>query len=126
MSKKNKNKKKMNFLYKIAFILSLMCIPLLVISLIVAYAQEQPGWSVLFSGSGAFLAFIGIILGMVSKPKKPKKKRRRKKRKEEADMTSEPQQAEPEQQKMIYTETPVPAGENDSGTQFEQEPETAD
>lgn len=88
MSNANNNKKKMNFLYKIAFILSLMCIPLLVISIIVAYLQEQPEWSVLFSASGAFLAFVGIILGMLSKPKK---KRRRKKRTEEAQQPPEPQ-----------------------------------
>lgn len=91
MSNENNNKKKMNFLYKIAFILSLMCVPLLVISIIVAYLQEQPEWSVLFSASGAFLAFVGIILGMLSKPKKPKKKRRRKKRTEEAQQPPEPQ-----------------------------------
>ncbi len=76
--RKKKNKRRMNFLYKISFILSLLCLPLLVISMIVAYLFEEPEFSVIFSASGAFLAFLGIILGMCSKPKKPKKKKRKK------------------------------------------------
>ncbi len=76
--RKKKNKRRMNFLYKISFILCLLCLPLLVISMIVAYLFEEPEFSVIFSASGAFLAFLGIILGMCSKPKKPKKKKRKK------------------------------------------------
>ena len=75
--RKKKNKRRMNFLYKISFILCLLCLPLLVISMIVAYLFEEPEFSVIFSASGAFLAFLGIILGMCSKPKKPKKKKRK-------------------------------------------------
>ena len=76
MQKKGfKFKRKMNFLYKISFILCLLCLPLLVISMIVAYLFEEPELSVIFSGSGAFLAFLGIIPAMLSKPKKPKKKK---------------------------------------------------
>ena len=76
--RKKKNKRRMNFLYKISFILCLLCLPLLVISMIVAYLFEEPEFSVIFSASGAFLAFLGIILGMCSKPKKPRKKKRKK------------------------------------------------
>ena len=76
--RKKKNKRRMNFLYKISFILCLLCLPLLVISMIVAYLFEEPEFSVIFTASGAFLAFLGIILGMCSKPKKPKKKKRKK------------------------------------------------
>ena len=76
--RKKKNKRRINFIYKISFILCLLCLPLLVISMIVAYLFEEPEFSVIFSASGAFLAFLGIILGMCSKPKKPKKKKRKK------------------------------------------------
>lgn len=89
-----KKKKKMNFLYKIAFILSLTSVPLLVIALIVAYLQEKPEWSILFSAPGAFLAFLGIILGMCSKPKKPKKKKKRRKQEQEESLTLLPQDAD--------------------------------
>ena len=91
----DKSKKKMNFLYKIAFILSLTSLPLLVISLIVAYLQDKPEWSILFSASGAFLAFVGIILGMCSKPKKPKKKKKRRKKQQEEEVTLLPQDDDP-------------------------------
>ena len=67
-----KKTKKMNFLYKISFILLILCIPLFIISLIVAYLLEIQYLSILFSAGGAFLAFIGIILTMFSKPKKLK------------------------------------------------------
>ncbi|MED9968867.1 MAG: hypothetical protein UFA98_02490 [Ruminococcus sp.] len=76
MQKKGfKFKRKMNFLYKISFILCLLCLPLLALSVLVAYVFDEPEFSVVFSGAGAFLAFLGIILGMLSKPKKPKKKK---------------------------------------------------
>lgn len=60
----------MNILYKLAFILLLVCILMLVAAIIVAYALEQPVLSVIFSGAGAFLAFLGIIFAVISKPKK--------------------------------------------------------
>lgn len=72
----SKNKKRMNFLYKISFIISLMCVPLLVLSMLFAYLWENQTVSIIFSASGAALALIGIILGMLSKPKKPGKKKR--------------------------------------------------
>ena len=78
----NPNKRKMNFLYKISFIISLLCVPLLVLSLIFAYKFEKTLLANIFSGSGVLLAFIGIILAMCSKPKKIKPKKRRKKKAE--------------------------------------------
>lgn len=67
-----KEAKKMNFLYKIAFILLLLCIPLLLLATAVAYLQNEIYYSAVFSAGGAFLAFVGIILAMFSKPKKSK------------------------------------------------------
>ena len=40
---------------------------------IVAYALERPYFSAVFSCSGAFLAFLGIIFATCSKPKKRKR-----------------------------------------------------
>ena len=65
---------KMNFLYKTAFILLVICIPLFLIAIAVAYLLEEIYLSAIFSAGGAFLAFVGIILAMLSKPKKVKKK----------------------------------------------------
>lgn len=67
-------KNKMNALYKISFIFSLACIPLLVAAIIIAYIFERTGLSIIFSASGALLAFAGIILGLLSKPKPDKTK----------------------------------------------------
>lgn len=92
MSDKSSNKQKMNFLYKISFIISLLCIPLLVLSLVFAYLLDNKILSVIFSASGALLAFIGIILGMYSKPKKNKPKKRRRKKKEEAQIFADNQE----------------------------------
>lgn len=65
---------KMNFLYKIAFILLMLCIPLFLTAIVVAYLLEEIYFSAVFSAGGAFLAFVGIILVMFSKPKKIKEK----------------------------------------------------
>ncbi len=65
-----KKTKRMNIFYKLAFIFLLICILMLVAAIIVAYALEQPVLSVVFSGAGAFLAFLGIIFAAISKPKK--------------------------------------------------------
>lgn len=67
-----KKKTKMNGLYKTAFILLMVCIPMFLMSIVVAYALEQIYLSAVFSAGGAFLAFLGIIFATVSKPKKPK------------------------------------------------------
>lgn len=69
-----KNKTKMNGLYKTGFILLMVCIPLFLAAIGVAYLYDIY-FSVIFSGSGAFLAFLGIIFTMASKPKKQKKVR---------------------------------------------------
>lgn len=68
MQKKNK----MNGLYKAGFIILLVCIPLFFAAVIVAYLVENIYLSVVFSGGGAFMAFLGIIFVMKSKPKKIK------------------------------------------------------
>lgn len=66
--------KKMNVLFKIAFILLCICIPLLIAGIVVAYLFGKLNFSAVFTGSGCVLCFVGIILAMLSKPKKPKKK----------------------------------------------------
>lgn len=78
--KKPKQKNKMNGLYKTAFILLMICIPLFVLAIIYAYAVEDIVLMEIFSISAVFLAMLGIIFATCSKPKKikPKKKRRRK------------------------------------------------
>ena len=51
-------KRKMNGLYKTAFILMLVAAALFIAATIVAYALERPYFSAVFSCSGAFLAFL--------------------------------------------------------------------
>lgn len=85
---------KMNGLFKAGFIILLLCIPMFLAALAVAYILEEVYFSAIFSAGGAFLAFVGIILVMFSKPKKfkPKKIRRNKKhlqRENEADENAE-------------------------------------
>lgn len=63
----------MNGLYKTAFILMLVAAVLFIVATIVAYALELPYFSAIFSCSGAFLAFLGIIFATCSKPKRRKK-----------------------------------------------------
>ena len=59
---------KMNGLYKAGFILLMICIPWVLSSIAVAYLYDK--WlSAVFSGGGAFLAFLGIIFVMKSKEK---------------------------------------------------------
>ena len=59
---------KMNGLYKAGFILLMICIPLFLSSIAVAYLYDK-WFSAVFSGGGAFLAFLGIIFVMKSKEK---------------------------------------------------------
>ncbi len=63
-------KQKMNVLFKIAFILLIICVLLILASIIIAYAFDSEKWSAITSASGVLLATVGIILGMLSKPKK--------------------------------------------------------
>lgn len=51
----------------------LVAIVLFIVATIVAYALERPYFSAVFSCSGAFLAFLGIIFATCSKPKKRKR-----------------------------------------------------
>ncbi|MGN0507975.1 MAG: hypothetical protein ACI4GX_01970 [Ruminococcus sp.] len=67
-------KRKMNGLFKTGFILLMVCIVMLIAAIIVAYLLERPKFSAVFSAGGAFLAFLGIIFVMLSKPKKEKPK----------------------------------------------------
>lgn len=64
--------KKMNFLYKTGFILLTICIPMLLGAIITAYLFEKTYFSAVFSVGGSFIAFIGIILTMFSKPQNEK------------------------------------------------------
>ncbi len=69
-----KSSTKMNFLYKIGFILVIICIPMLIAAIVTSYVFMEKYFSAVFSAGGAFLAFVGIILVMLSKPKKIKEK----------------------------------------------------
>ena len=69
---------KMNGLFKAGFIILLVCIPMFLMALVVAYIFEEIYLSAVFSAGGAFLAFLGIIFVMFSKPKKLKPKKARK------------------------------------------------
>ena len=71
---------KMNGLFKAGFIILLVCIPMFLMSLAVAYIFEEIYLSAVFSAGGAFLAFLGIIFVMYSKPKKIKPKKAKRKR----------------------------------------------
>lgn len=62
----------MNGLFKTGFILLMVCIAMLIAAIIVAYLFESPYFSAVFSAGGAFLALLGIIFVMLSKPKKEK------------------------------------------------------
>ena len=65
-------KQKMNVLFKIAFILLVICVVMIFASIIIAYAFDSEKWSAICSGCGVLLATVGIILAMLSKPQKPK------------------------------------------------------
>ncbi len=69
----NKNTK-MNFLYKIGFILFIICFLLFITSIITAYLFRVIRISVILSAGGFFLAFVGILLVMFSKPMLEKEK----------------------------------------------------
>lgn len=65
-------KQKMNVLFKIAFILLIVCVLMIFASIIIAYAFDSEKWSVICSAGGVLLATVGIILAMLSKTKKKK------------------------------------------------------
>lgn len=70
-------KQKMNVLFKIAFILLVICVVMIFASIIIAYAFDSEKWSAICSGCGVLLATVGIILAMLSKPQKTKDNRRK-------------------------------------------------
>ncbi len=70
-------KQKMNVLFKIAFILLIVCVLMIFASIIIAYAFDSEKWSAICSAGGVLLATVGIILAMLSKPKKEKGNRRK-------------------------------------------------
>lgn len=80
----------MNGLFKTGFIILLVCIPMFLMALVVSYIYKEIYLSAVFSAGGAFLAFLGIIFVMCSKPKKikPKKIKRRKAKKLLQESTS--------------------------------------
>lgn len=52
-------KQKMNVLFKIAFILLIICVLLILASIIIAYAFDSEKWSAITSASGVLLATVG-------------------------------------------------------------------
>ncbi len=67
---------KMNFLYKIGFILMLVCLALFAASVLVLVILKKIELGVIIAVAGAFLCLIAIILTMFSKPKQPRKRLR--------------------------------------------------
>ena len=67
---------KMNFLYKISFILMLVCLALFAASVLVLVILKKIELGVIIAVAGAFLCLIAIILTMFSKPKQPRKRLR--------------------------------------------------
>ena len=67
---------KMNFLYKIGFILMLVCLALFAASVRVLVILKKIELGVIIAVAGAFLCLIAIILTMFSKPKQPRKRLR--------------------------------------------------
>lgn len=66
---------KMNGLFKTGFILLMVCIPMFFAALITAYGFEKIYLSAVFSAGGSFLAFLGLIFTLKSKPKTHKKRK---------------------------------------------------
>lgn len=64
-----KNKTKMNVLYKIAFILMLVCVVLLFLAGFLGYLIS-PDYALVLGGLGVALAFVAIVLASLSSPKK--------------------------------------------------------
>lgn len=65
-------KTKMNACYKIGFIFLLVCAALLAGALVFGYVLSNEKACMLMSIGGIVLAFAGLILVLVSKPKKQK------------------------------------------------------
>lgn len=65
---------KMNVLYKIAFILMLVCLALFAAAVVVLLLFENRNIGVLIAVAGVVLCMVAIILTMFSKPKQPKAK----------------------------------------------------
>lgn len=63
---------KMNFLYKTAFILMVVCVALLVAALVFSSLLDNITVGVVFAVIGVVLCVVAIILAMFSKPNKQK------------------------------------------------------
>ena len=77
--KKKRRKVRMNFMYKIAFILFCIAFGLLIASMVICLVEDHPDsdsfYAILFSRISAGLATLGVIFACVSKTKKPKVKK---------------------------------------------------
>lgn len=82
LRKKKRRKVRMNFMYKIAFILFCIAFGLLVASMVICLVEDHPDndsfYAILFSRISAGLATLGVIFACVSKAKKPKAKKEKK------------------------------------------------
>ncbi|MCH5300307.1 MAG: hypothetical protein J1E56_03230 [Ruminococcus sp.] len=76
---KRRNRIRMNFLYKIGFILFVIAITLLIAAMVICLIEDaidhDSFLAIIFSMISAFLAFLGIIFTCVSKEKPPKKRK---------------------------------------------------
>ncbi len=81
---KRRNKIRMNFLYKIGFILFIIAIGFLITAMVICLVENSVDHdsflAILFSIISAALALLGIIFTCVSKEKSPKKRRVKSKR----------------------------------------------
>ena len=64
---------KMNVLYKIAFILMLVCVAAFAAALVLMVVFESKRLGVPVAVAGVTLCMVSIVLSLFSKPKKPKK-----------------------------------------------------
>ena len=64
---------KMNVLYKIAFILMLVCVAAFAAALVLMVVFERKTLGVPVAVAGVTLCMVSIVLSLFSKPKKPKK-----------------------------------------------------
>lgn len=87
--KKKRRKVRMNFMYKIAFVLFCIAFVLLVASMVICLVEDHPDsdsfYAILFSRISAGLAVLGVIFACVSKTKKPKVKKEKKQKHKKED-----------------------------------------
>ena len=70
-----KKSPKMNILYKLSFIILLLCVVLFVVAIVVSFAVENQTVGMILSAAGVVLCLAAIIMTMLSSPKKQTQKK---------------------------------------------------